>query len=71
MPLYKRYEYGKLRLFRIIWIYRLSWSTLSIIDFVRGYFYNYDSYGSFLARNTTWLLAVVIYARAPYHAILV
>ena len=56
-----RYLYGELRLNRLNWIYRLSPSTFSFTNFIRGYMYGYNEYSSFIRTNSAWLLVGFAY----------
>lgn len=56
-----RYLYGELRLGRVNLIYRLCRKTRSSKTFVRGYFYGYHTYSSFVEQNFAWGLTVIIY----------
>ena len=56
-----RYLYGELRLGRVNLIYRLCRKTKSLRTFVRGYFYGYHTYSSFIRQNFAWVLTVVVY----------
>ena len=56
-----RYLYGELRLGRVNLIYRLCRETLSFKTFIRGYFYGYHTYSSFIEKNFAWVLTVIVY----------
>lgn len=56
-----RYLYGELRLGRVNLIYRLCRKTRGSNTFVRGYFYSYHTYSSFIEQNFAWVLTVIIY----------
>ena len=42
-------------------IYRLCRNTRIIRTLIRGYSYGYHTYASFIARNFTWVLIVIVY----------
>ena len=56
-----RYLYGELRLGRVNLIYRLCRNTRSPQTLIRGHFYGYHTYGSFIGQNFAWVLTVIIY----------
>ena len=56
-----RYLYGELRLGRVNLIYRLCLNTRSFKTFIRGYFYGYHTYSSFIEKNFAWVLTVIVY----------
>jgi hypothetical protein len=56
-----RYQYGELRLARLNDIYRLCSKTRNKTNFIRGYLYGYYEYSTFFQRNTSWLVASVVY----------
>lgn len=56
-----RYRYGELRLDRINWIYRLCGRPRNFTTLMRGYNYGYTTYGSFLERNTAWIISAIVY----------
>ena len=56
-----RYLYGELRLGRVNLIYRLCLNTRSFKTFIRGYFYGYNTYSSFIEKNFAWVLTVIVY----------
>ena len=56
-----RYLYGELRLGRVNLIYRLCLKTRSFRTFIRGYFYDYHTYSSFIEKNFAWVLTVIVY----------
>ena len=56
-----RYLYGELRLGRVNLIYRLCRETRSFRTFIRGYFYGYHTYSSFIEKNFAWVLTVIVY----------
>lgn len=56
-----RYLYGELRLGRVNLIYRLCRKTRSSKTFLRGYFYGYHTYSSFIEQNFAWVLTVIVY----------
>ena len=56
-----RYLYGELRLGRVNLIYRLCRKTRSSRTLVRGYFYGYHTYSSFVEKNFAWVLTVIVY----------
>ena len=56
-----RYIYGELRLGRVNLIYRLCSETRNFKTFVRGYFYSYHTYASFIEQNFAWVLTVIVY----------
>ena len=56
-----RYIYGELRLGRVNLIYRLCRNTRSFKTLVRGYFYSYHTYASFIEQNFAWVLTVIVY----------
>ena len=56
-----RYLYGELRLGRVNLIYRLCRETRSFQTFIRGYFYGYHTYSSFIEKNFAWVLTVIVY----------
>ena len=56
-----RYLYGELRLGRINLIYRLCQKTRNSKTFVRGYFYGYYTYSSFVEQNFAWVLILIVY----------
>ena len=56
-----RYLYGELRLGRVNLIYRLCRETRKFQTFIRGYFYGYHTYSSFIEKNFAWVLTVIVY----------
>ena len=56
-----RYLYGELRLGRVNLIYRLCQKTRNSKTFVRGYFYGYYTYSSFVEQNFAWVLTLIVY----------
>ena len=56
-----RYLYGELRLGRVNLIYRLCHKTRSSKTFLRGYFYGYHTFSSFIEQNFAWVLTVIVY----------
>ncbi|KFZ09501.1 hypothetical protein V501_05553 [Pseudogymnoascus sp. VKM F-4519 (FW-2642)] len=48
-----RYRFGELRLNRLNSIYRIKFGTQHLI---RGYFYDYHEFGTFLEENFAWIL---------------
>ena len=56
-----RYLYGELRLGRVNLIYRLCRNTRNFETFVRGHFYGYHTYSSFIEQNFAWVLTVLVY----------
>lgn len=48
-----RYRFGELRLGRLNSIYRIRYCTQ---HFIRGYFYGYHEYGTFLENNFAWIV---------------
>lgn len=56
-----RYLYGELRLGRVNLIYRLCRKTRNSKAFIRGHFYGYRTYSSFIGQNFAWVLTVIIY----------
>ena len=56
-----RYLYGELRLGRVNLIYRLCRNTRSSKTLVRGHFYGYHTYASFIGQNFAWVLTVIVY----------
>lgn len=56
-----RYLYGELRLARVNLIYRLCRKTRNSKTFVRGYFYGYHTYSSFVEQNFAWVLTLIVY----------
>ncbi|KFY17771.1 hypothetical protein V491_04937 [Pseudogymnoascus sp. VKM F-3775] len=48
-----RYRFGELRLGRLNSIYRIKFGTQ---HFIRGYFYGYHEYGTFLENNFAWIV---------------
>ena len=56
-----RYLYGELRLGRVNLIYRLCQKTRNSKTFVRGYFYGYYTYSSFVEQNFAWVLILIVY----------
>ena len=61
-PINPRYHFGELRLPRIQWAYRLCrCGARRDRGFVRGYYYRYHTYTSFIERNLAWLLTVFLY----------
>lgn len=56
-----RYLYGELRLRRVNWIYRLCRKTRTPKTLIRGYFYGYQRYSSFIAQNFAWVLTAIVY----------
>lgn len=56
-----RYLYGELRLGRVNMIYRLCQKTRNSKTFVRGYFYGYYTYSSFVEQNFAWVLTLIVY----------
>ena len=56
-----RFIYGELRLGRVNLIYRLCCKTRNFKTFVRGYFYSYHTYASFIEQNFAWVLTVIVY----------
>ncbi|KAM0803688.1 hypothetical protein BDR22DRAFT_839613 [Usnea florida] len=56
-----RYLYGELRLGRVNLIYRFCRETRSFEKFIRGYFYGYHTYSSFIEKNFAWVLTVIVY----------
>ena len=56
-----RYLYGELRLGRVNLIYRLCRKTRSFKTFIRGHFYGYHTYASFIDKNFAWVLTVIVY----------
>ena len=56
-----RYLYGELRLGRVNLVYRLCRNTRSFKTFIRGHFYSYHTYSSFIGQNFAWVLTVIIY----------
>lgn len=56
-----RYLYGELRLGRVNLIYRLCRKTRNLKTFIRGHFYGYRTYSSFIGQNFAWVLTVIIY----------
>lgn len=58
-----RYCFGELRLTRIHWAYRLCGRGGRTDDsIIRGYYYSYQDYSTFAARNLAWLLTAFLYA---------
>jgi len=55
----KRFRYGELRLARLNMIYRFTSKEFGVM--IRGYRYGYHQYSTFLERNFTWVLTVVVY----------
>jgi hypothetical protein len=57
-----RYHFGELRLFRVHWIFRLcSKARLPGDSFIRGYYYRYYDYSSFVNQYLAWLLTAFLY----------
>ena len=56
-----RYLYGELRLGRVNLIYRLCHNTRSPKTLIRGHFYGYHTYSSFIGQNFAWVLTVIVY----------
>ena len=56
-----RYLYGELRLSRVNLIYRLCRNTRSSKTLIRGHFYGYHTYASFIGQNFAWVLTVIVY----------
>ena len=56
-----RYLYGELRLGRVNLVYRLCRKTRSFKTFIRGHFYGYHTYASFIGQNFAWVLTVIVY----------
>lgn len=56
-----RYLYGELRLGRVNLIYRLCRNTRNSKTLIRGYFYGYHTYSSFIEQNFAWVLTVIVY----------
>ena len=56
-----RYLYGELRLGRLNLIHRLCSNTRSPRTLIRGHFYGYHTYGSFIGKNFAWVLTVIVY----------
>lgn len=56
-----RYLYGELRLGRVNLIYRLCRKTRNFKTFMRGHFYGYRTYSSFIEQNFAWVLTVIVY----------
>ncbi|KFZ08896.1 hypothetical protein V502_09073 [Pseudogymnoascus sp. VKM F-4520 (FW-2644)] len=53
-----RYRFGELRLNRLNSIYRIKFGTK---HFIRGYFYGYHEYGTFLEHNFAWIVTFFAY----------
>lgn len=53
-----RYRFGELRLNRLNTIYRIKYGRK---HFVRGYFYGYHEYGTFLEHNFAWIVTFFAY----------
>ncbi len=56
-----RYLYGELRLGRVNIVYRLCRKTRNLKTFIRGHFYSYHTYTSFIEQNFAWVLTVILY----------
>ena len=56
-----RYLYGELRLSRVNLIYRLCRNTRSLKTLIRGHFYGYHTYTSFIGQNFAWVLTLIVY----------
>lgn len=56
-----RYLYGELRLARVNLIYRLCRNTRNSKIFLRGHFYGYHTYSSFVEQNFAWVLTLIVY----------
>ena len=56
-----RYLYGELRLARVNLIYRLCHKTRNAKTLVRGHFYGYHTYSSFVEQNFAWVLTLIVY----------
>jgi len=59
-PVGDRYRYGELRVSRLDQIYRFA-PRFRFRHLVRGYHYNYSSYGRFFRREFAWLVAAFAY----------
>ena len=58
-----RWEYSELRLNRLSQVYRFRLRKV-----FRGYTFSYQSYGSFLSRNSNWLIAAFAYVAIVHGA---
>ncbi|KAL5354546.1 hypothetical protein ACLOAV_000635 [Pseudogymnoascus australis] len=53
-----RYRFGELRLNRLNTIYRIKYGRK---HFIRGYFYGYHEYGTFMEQNFAWIVTFFAY----------
>lgn len=63
-----RWEHGELRLDRLNLVYRFAWGSLGHNHLWRGYLFDYFNYGSWISRNSAWLIALFAYIAVVHGA---